>query len=702
MGRMKTLIAIMTCARYLDRRNAVRDTWMSWVEKLNENVTVKFFAGKEPCLADDGVGDLIHLWCPDTYEELPQKTLKLIEYALANQFDFLIKVDDDTFLEPLPEYLAELTAHDYSGNVRQRPQHNDFTDYAQGGCYCLSRAAMEAVLAQGLPKTGLEDGNVGKALKAAGILPANISRIKTDYRHGQPRMGNDIISAHSMKPQIMYDIFDGVHIELLSRYNEVLNKTTVDEADTSDVRLADVVPSQDDSVTICVTSCGRHDLLKRTLESLSKCAIDMPIHETIIIEDGDAKRPEWLNGRLLGLGDNIRWISNRTRIGQWASIDKLYDAVETELIFHCEDDWEFDGRPFLAASAEILKNNPKILQVSLRGDDNTSGHPIEWVGDSNHLYQIQKPYWRDVWGGFSGNPGLRRKSDWQRIGSYGRIGGYGTQAIGVEQKLSKLYLDLGYRIAVLPTDKPFIKHIGERRSKAIDKLPKKPRVLIAVPACHQYAYGPHANDLKVGARQTEGRIEAVRATWWNDVKPFSDYVDAKFFYGTPSPAGFTPTPDEVLLNVKDDYEHLPAKMREIYKYALAHNYDFIFKADDDGFVYVDRLMRLDYERWDQIGFSNCTHGLGDKCGCYITGGAGYFLSKRAMAAAANEPINHWAEDLTTGNALRRRRLRRTGHPGFLPGFDKHYVDVDEVLKSGTQYVALHAVTPEGMHRLYGK
>jgi len=28
--------------------------------------------------------------------------------------------------------------------------------------------------------------------------------------------------------------------------------------------------------------------------------------------------------------------------------------------------------------------------------------------------------------------------------------------------------------------------------------------------------------------------------------------------------------------------------------------------------------------------------------------------------------------------------------------------VNEIINSGIQYVALHAVTPEGMHRLYGK
>jgi len=42
---MKTFVAVMTCARYLDRRNAVRDTWMPWVQKLKPGVDVKFFSG---------------------------------------------------------------------------------------------------------------------------------------------------------------------------------------------------------------------------------------------------------------------------------------------------------------------------------------------------------------------------------------------------------------------------------------------------------------------------------------------------------------------------------------------------------------------------------------------------------------------------------------------------------------------------------
>lgn len=700
---LKILVAVLTCARYLDRRNACRDTWFPWVERLNENVTAKFFAGNVPCLADDDVGDITHLYCSDGYQELPQKTLRLVEYAVANNFDFLVKADDDTFLMPLPEYLAALTAHDYVGNVRQHAPHNDNVDYAQGGLYCLSRVAMEAVLKHGLPAIGLEDGNVGKALKAAGILPVNLpERVKTDYRHGTPAIGNDVISAHSCTAQILHEIFAANQIQLLARYNEFLNKQHVETPDSEpNISLVEAKPNEDQAVTIVVQSCGRLDLLKRTLDSLSKCAIDYPICETIIYEDSDTKRPDWLREyRTLGLGE-IRWIPGGARVGQWMACDRLLDEVKTEYILRVEDDFVFlpEKSAFLSRSIDILKRYPTVIQVSLRGSDTTSGHPI--VDDVNYPeFKIQERYWRKVWGGWSGNNHVARMSDRRRIGSYGRVGGYGKPMIAVEEKLSKLYLDLGFSIAVLPGG-PYIQHLGERRSKAIDKLPSKPKVLIAVPACWKYEYGTHAKDLRPGVvRDTRGRIDAVRQTWGQDVKAFSDYVDLRFFYGKPPDKTVRLKPDEISLDVPDDYHNLPFKMQAIYKWALQHGYEYIVKADDDTFLYIDRLLRSGFESYDQMGYFRCRCRDKNRCQDYITGMC-YTLNKRALQIlAATKPV-HWAEDCSTGKILRARRIKPTGHHGWLPGFEKHFVDVDS-LPANHNYIALHAVRAEDMGKLYGK
>ena len=38
---LKILIACVTCPKYLDRRNAVRDTWAPWVEKLNPDAALQ-------------------------------------------------------------------------------------------------------------------------------------------------------------------------------------------------------------------------------------------------------------------------------------------------------------------------------------------------------------------------------------------------------------------------------------------------------------------------------------------------------------------------------------------------------------------------------------------------------------------------------------------------------------------------------------
>jgi hypothetical protein len=439
--------------------------------------------------------------------------------------------------------------------------------------------------------------------------------------------------------------------------------------------------------SLAVTSCQRHDLLRKTLESFSAMVDIRPV-ETIIIEDSAASQPSWLDSiRKLG---KITWISNGKRRGQVYSIDRLYDHITTPYIFHCEDDWQFIKAGFIQPSLDILDTFSNVWTVSLRGDE-PRYHPN--IVDST-LGNIQQPYWRNGWGGCTWNPGLRRLSDWKRIGCYGKIMGYGVGGIVPEQTLSKMHLDMGYRIAAIDR---YVQHIGEMRSKAIEPLPTPSKVLIAIAACHAYDYGNHACGI---TRITEGRIDAQRETWIRDLAPFACYVDYKFFFGR-SPDNRKPKADEVFLDVPDDYEHLPQKMNAIYRWALANGFEYLYKCDDDTLVDVPRLMREPYDSYDQLGFSNCSHGLNSrKCSCYITGGAGYWLSARAMRVAISAPAlplsnpHRWAEDYTTGMALRGSGLVRQGSDKYLPGFAAHYVSFP--LPEGT--VAAHAVKPVDMRR----
>ena len=52
--------------------------------------------------------------------------------------------------------------------------------------------------------------------------------------------------------------------------------------------------------------------------------------------------------------------------------------VDTEYIFHMEEDWEFLKPSFIEDSMKVLEADENILQVWLRGvDDTTLPHPWE-------------------------------------------------------------------------------------------------------------------------------------------------------------------------------------------------------------------------------------------------------------------------------------------------------------------------------------
>ena len=86
-------------------------------------------------------------------------------------------------------------------------------------------------------------------------------------------------------------------------------------------------------VSLVVTSCGRFDLLERTLDSFFKYNT-YPIKEVIITEDStEGKKLEKLVSKYKN--QNFKLIVNETRIGQIKSIDKAYKEVDTEYVFHC-------------------------------------------------------------------------------------------------------------------------------------------------------------------------------------------------------------------------------------------------------------------------------------------------------------------------------------------------------------------------------
>jgi hypothetical protein len=221
-------------------------------------------------------------------------------------------------------------------------------------------------------------------------------------------------------------------------------------------------------ITLVVTSCDRHDLLRIALDSFLSQA-DLHPQETIIVEDSVVPMPAWLASDRLHYESHlgkIHWLQNEKHLGQIHSIDRAYALVTTPYIFHCEDDWKFVEGNFMGESRELLDLHADVIMVSLRG--NTGWHPLNW----RKGIWIAEPGWHNGWGGISFNPGLRRTADYEKIGSYAQHTGNKPDGLANEIELSKKYLQMGYVIADLNRD--IVIHIGQHRSRA-NPQPPKPR-----------------------------------------------------------------------------------------------------------------------------------------------------------------------------------------------------------------------------------
>jgi hypothetical protein len=214
-------------------------------------------------------------------------------------------------------------------------------------------------------------------------------------------------------------------------------------------------------VTVVLTSCKRQDLLERTIDSFLTFNT-YPVARFIITEDGATP----------GINDKLKqkyaalpilWIEEPQRRGQIACIDDAYSRVETKYIFHCEDDWEFYDKGFIEKSRVILENCPGVMQVWLRAEFDTNGHPLDPddYAASNGVERIEfrrlaYGYTNNgnVWYGFSFNPGLRRLADYKVIGGYAPH----KDEIGISFAYkSRLFS------AVILSGMGFVRHIGDER-----------------------------------------------------------------------------------------------------------------------------------------------------------------------------------------------------------------------------------------------
>jgi hypothetical protein len=217
-----------------------------------------------------------------------------------------------------------------------------------------------------------------------------------------------------------------------------------------------------DAVSVVLTSCGRFDLLDRTLASFLRHNTH-PIAQFLIAEDSGA---EQVHGVLARHPFPFEVLVNDPPVGQIASIARAYARVTSPWVFHCEDDWPFTRPGFIEPSLGILKAHPEVSVVNVvcRGVLEQMDAALDRCPVLDHRgtpFRIIPPEADPLWFGYSFNPGLRRTAELRGLGD--------LRAIGHECDLSRHFKARGMTMAVL--DEGAALHLGEGRHVADPVFP---------------------------------------------------------------------------------------------------------------------------------------------------------------------------------------------------------------------------------------
>jgi hypothetical protein len=189
-----------------ERQTTVRETW--W--KHQAPATCKFFMGRT-ATEEHKADDVVLLDCGDNYLfDLQEKIQGMARWALDNDFDIMIKLDDDSFVYPaLVPFLQQLEGVDYGGCI--------YNSYCVGGGTgeVYSRKALEIISTA--PPTVFpehrhwEDRWFGEILHAAGIQATYINGF-TDEPNVSPPVR---YTFHPLSPKGLRQAYKEVYLDAL-------------------------------------------------------------------------------------------------------------------------------------------------------------------------------------------------------------------------------------------------------------------------------------------------------------------------------------------------------------------------------------------------------------------------------------------------------------------------------------------------------
>ena len=157
---MKTLIALITCHSRGAYADAQRDTW---VKKLPENLEYRFFLGPS---SREPKEDEVFLDCDDSYGGLPSKVRAVVRWAVEHGYDYVVKIDDDTVLNPSAFLNSGYERYDFTGHVNDDKSK---VLIPWGFLYVLSKRSMEIMAQAPLPPNNNDEAWTANTLVGHGI-----------------------------------------------------------------------------------------------------------------------------------------------------------------------------------------------------------------------------------------------------------------------------------------------------------------------------------------------------------------------------------------------------------------------------------------------------------------------------------------------------------------------------------------------------
>lgn len=197
---------------------------------------------------------------------------------------------------------------------------------------------------------------------------------------------------------------------------------------------------------------------------------------------------------------------------------------------------------------------------------------------------------------------------------------------------------------------------------------------------------------------TQSNADACSKTWIKDIQNPHEY----YFYGSKTQSKkmgrtWNCEPDD-----GESRGRLPEKTYKMLVESLKHEWDFLFKCDDDTFVAFDRLANLlkNYNFNDDLYIGRkIVHPFP-----YAQGGAGYALTRSAVKKCINF-FKHYkiGEDQSVGFTLKEQKINLTSTnllstPPLSIAKQDQSACINAILKEGK--ITTHYVKPNTMENIY--